>query len=407
MPSATSRPVLFFTAFEPSGDDHAATVIRTLRRRHPSLPIHAWGGPKMAEAGAKIIRNTGNDAVIGLPGLRKINDHLSYNRKIGRWLSRHRVTVHIPVDSPAANFPICVMTKDAGAKVVHLVAPQMWAWGSWRVRKLRRLTDHVLCLLPFEEQWFKDRGVPATYIGHPLFDEPLKGVDDPRAMDNFPAGQPRIALMPGSRPAEIAANFPLLLGAFRELRARRPGLVGVVAATTEQVAERLRAMAEESGGWPEGLGMELNAVDRATRWCDLALAVSGTVTLQIARQARPTIVVYRMNRLGVYNIIGRWVISTEHFALPNVIAGKRIIPEFVPYFGGPQRLISEAERLLDDAAAREAQRRELSDLVDMFKGRSAAENAADMIEAHAGLRDQTLPGEPSITIANTQSSIAG
>jgi len=147
-------PTLLFTAFEPSGDDHAAAVIRELRRRHPNLPIYAWGGPKMARAGATIICETGQDAVVGVPGWDKIRQHQRINKDIARWIATNRATVHIPVDSPAANFPICKIAKKSGLKVCHLVAPQVWAWGGWRIRKLRRRTDLVLCLLPFEERWF-------------------------------------------------------------------------------------------------------------------------------------------------------------------------------------------------------------------------------------------------------------
>ena len=171
--AAGSRPALLFTAFEPSGDDHAAAVVAELRRRHPDLPIYGWGGPKMERAGATIIERTGHDAVMGMPGLAKILEHKRINGRIRRWLDQNPVAVHIPVDSPAANFPICKMTKARGIRVVHLVAPQIWAWGPWRIKKLRRLTDLVLCLLPCEEAWFLTRGVRAKFIGHPLFDHPL------------------------------------------------------------------------------------------------------------------------------------------------------------------------------------------------------------------------------------------
>jgi lipid-A-disaccharide synthase len=110
---------------------------------------------------------------MGIPGLGKVLEHLKINRAVKRWLQTHPVALHVPVDSPAANFPICKIAKKSGARVVHLVAPQVWAWAEWRVNKLRRLTDLVLCLLPFEEQWFAMRGVKARFVGHPLFDEPL------------------------------------------------------------------------------------------------------------------------------------------------------------------------------------------------------------------------------------------
>ena len=224
-------PGVLFTAFEPSGDDHAALVIRELRRRHANLPIFAWGGPKMRRAGAEIIAETGADAVMGVPGLAKIREHQRINRDIARWMDNNPgVSVHVPVDSPAANFPVCAMAKKRGIKVVHLVAPQVWAWGSWRVAKLRRLTDLVLCVLPFEEAYFADHDVPARFIGHPLFDEPLDlaSLDD-RAHD-LPGGEPRLAILPISRRPPAARTWcsstphPGTIPGIRRTRCSSPSL---------------------------------------------------------------------------------------------------------------------------------------------------------------------------------------
>jgi lipid-A-disaccharide synthase len=392
-------PVILFTAFEPSGDDHAAAVIAELRRRRPDLAIHAWGGPRMARAGATIVERTGDDAVMGMPGYKKIQEHREINDRIARWVRVNPVRVHVPVDSPGANFPICAITRAAGARVVHLVAPQIWAWGRWRIHKLRRRTDLVLCLLPFEEGFFQRRHVNARFIGHPLFDEPInEGALDARAQALAAAtggGSPRIALMPGSRPAELAHNFPLLLDAFRALRDSHPGLSGVVAATKPAVAERLRAMAESAsgGGWPERLGMAVTDTDAVVRWCDLALVVSGTVTLQIARQLKPMVVVYRGSRIFYYGF-AKWILATKYFALPNVLAHREIVPEFAPHFGGADKIVRAARRLLDSPEQAADVRAELARVVGLFQGRNASAAAADAIEEVAGLLPARAP-EPA------------
>ena len=126
-PSEPREPALLFTAFEPSGDDHASAVIAELRRRHPALTIYAWGGPKMQRAGATIQERTGDDAVMGLPGIAKVLEHLRINARIDAFMAANHITVHIPVDSPSANTSICAIAKKRGARVVHLVAPQIWA----------------------------------------------------------------------------------------------------------------------------------------------------------------------------------------------------------------------------------------------------------------------------------------
>jgi lipid-A-disaccharide synthase len=385
----TPDPVLLFTAFEPSGDDHAAAVIAELRRRHPDLPIYAWGGPRMEAAGATIVEFTGEDAVMGMPGLRKIREHGRINERIAAWMRQHiaepgRRGVHIPVDSPAANFPLCRIAKRLGVKVVHLVAPQIWAWGRWRIHKLRRLTDLVLCLLPFEERFFLKRGVQARFIGHPLFDrQSHNGAARPEPVDLGP-GSPRLALMPGSRPAELRKSFPLLLDAYRALKAAYPGASGIVAATKPAVAEQLRTTADALGGLPEGLRILAGQTDAVIRWCDLALVKSGTITLQIARELRPMVAFYKSSPLAYY-LVGKWVVSTKFFTLPNLLAHREIVPEFVPHFGGAAEIVAAARALIDAPAKAQQQREELARVIELFRDRHAAAAAADAIEEIAGL----------------------
>ena len=372
---------ILFTSFEPSGDDHASSVVRELLARRPELKIYAWGGPKMRRAGAEVIETTGEDAVVGMPGIEKIRQHLELNKRIRAWLGDHpEATLHVPVDSPAANFPICKIAQKLGRTVVHLVAPQLWAWGPWRVGKLRRCTDLVLCLLPFEETFFEKRGVPARFIGHPLFDEAL----DPHTLDDhaaqFPRGTHKLALLPGSRPAELRRNFPVMLSAFRALRKETPGLVGVVGATTETVREHLYQTAKMLGGWPAGLDIEVAKTDAIVRWCDTSMVVSGTVTLQIAKQRRPMVVMYKTNKL-MFNLVARWIITTPYFCLPNLIAGREIVPELIPYFKGHDRLVESMRPVMTDGSVREQQQKDLDEVAQKFEGLTAATQAADAIES--------------------------
>ncbi|MFI4915299.1 MAG: lipid-A-disaccharide synthase [Phycisphaerales bacterium JB060] len=396
------RPILF-TAFEPSGDDHAAPVIAEIIEREPGRPVYAWGGPKMEAAGAVVVERTGENAVMGMPGLAKIREHKKINARIRKWMASHKPVLHVPVDSPAANFPIAAMAKAQGTGVVHLVAPQVWAWGSWRVAKLRRLTDLVLCLLPFEEGWFTTRGVPARFIGHPLFDhelDPKRVLERARAMPEFPLGGHggeatgpwRIGLFPGSRPSELEKNLPLLLGAYRELAAcekcKRDGRapVAMIVAVNEAVEQRLRELADRHGGVPKGVSFIAGDTDSAVRWSELTLVVSGTVTLQIARQNRPMVVFYKSNEL-LYNLIGRWIVSTRYFTLPNLIAGTNVVPELVPHFGGPEPIAIAARTLLTDPQAMADQVQALKDIAGRFDGLEASLAATDAILEQAARRE--------------------
>lgn len=385
MPSVPDQPTVLFTAFEPSGDDHAAAVIARLRHLYPKLRIFAWGGRKMQAAGAEIVEFTGDDAVMGMPGLAKIREHQRINASIEQWLGSNPIGVHIPVDSPAANFPVCKHTKAAGSRVVHLVAPQLWAWAPWRIRKLRRLTDHVMCVLPFEQEWFRSRGVEATFIGHPLFDKSLDTTGLDELVRDWPRGEQNLALMPGSRPAEMKKNFPLLLAAYIKLNNEHKQMRGIVAATREEIEPVLRQIAKDAGlGWPDSLLVKHANTDAVVRWCDMAVVVSGTVTLQIAKQHKPMVIVYKLGRVA-WTLIARWLIRTDYITLPNLIAGREICPELVPHFGGSEPIADRVVGLLEDPDAFAAQVRELEAIGKVYDEQNAAENAARIIARYAGL----------------------
>lgn len=386
MTNHAAQPAVLFTAFEPSGDDHAAAIIKVLKEMCPGLKIYGWGGRKMEAAGAQIIAFTGDDAVMGMPGLAKIKEHKRINASIEEWLVDHPIRVHIPVDSPAANFPVCKLTKAVGAKVVHMVAPQLWAWAPWRIRKLRRLTDHVMCVLPFEEDWFKTRGVDATFIGHQLFDEPLDFDALDEQIADWSRGEQNIALMPGSRPSEMRKNFPLLLGAYIKLANEHPEMRGLVAATRKEIEPELRKIAADAQlAWPESLDITHSNTDAVIRWCDLAIVVSGTVTLQIAKQHKPMVIVYKMISRWLWMLIAQWLIQTKFITLPNLIAGRVICPELVPHFGGSDPIADRVVELLEEKDVFNKQVQELEDIGKVFESQNASENAAKIIARYAGM----------------------
>lgn len=376
------RPILV-TAFEPSGDEHASILIAELLRRRPELRIVGWGNRKMAGAGAEIIETTGEHAVMGLPGPKVIREHIALNKRIGAWIDANRPILHIPVDSPAANFPVCKLAKARGIRVVHLVAPQLWAWGHWRVRKLRRLTDHVMCVLPFEEQWFSARGVPATFVGHPLWAKPVDDAAIDASLVRFSEALPnaavRLGIFPGSRPGEAEKNFPIMLAALREISARHHHLGAICAATTDDMLARLRRIAGERGGWPANLHPVVHEPDAVIRWSDVALTVSGTNSLRIAKHRTPMVIMFRAGGIQ-WNLLGRWLLKSPFLSLPNLVAGERIVPELMPLLSDDHApVVREVTRLLDDHAAWERQRDSLDRVAAQFENANAAERAADIV----------------------------
>jgi lipid-A-disaccharide synthase len=197
-----------------------------------------------------------------------------------------------------------------------------------------------------------------------------------------------VALMPGSRPAELEKSFPLLLQAYRLVRAQHPDLVGVVAATTPAAAKHLAGMANQLGGLPPGMMIVHGQTDVVIRWCQLALVKSGTTTLQIATQQRPMVIFYKSNPV-LYFLLAKWVLSTKFFTLPNLIANRRIVPELVPHFGGPGPIADAALGLLNHPEQAEQQRKQLARVCEAFANTKASVAAADAIAEVAGLAGAT------------------
>jgi lipid-A-disaccharide synthase len=370
---------LLFSSFEPSGDALAADTIAALRRRDPDMKVYALGGPKMEAAGAVLLEHTTQH---GSMFLETLVQAWSHHRRLGRlrkWLGDHPIRGLVPVDSPAANWSICRVVRRArpSAKIVHLVAPQLWAWAPWRIRRLRRLTDHVLCLLPFEQQWLAERGVKATFVGHPAY-EHLGASPAPQPGD-LPREHPRLALLPGSRRSEVRRNWPTMLAAFRRLAGAHPRLHGVAAALDEPAEARLREMAGDD--WPQRLAVRAGRTGHVLDWCDLALVVSGTVTLQLAARLKPMVVIYNMSRPNVW--VARGLVRTRTFSLPNLIsewAGLgRAVPELIPHHGQVEPVVRSLDAILSSEEAAGRQRDLLAEIAARFGDRRFTEQAAGQL----------------------------
>ncbi len=378
----TTGPAVLFTAFEPSGDALAAAVIARLRADRPGLPIFALGGERMAAAGAHILEHSTLKPTMFLDSVAQVFSHRRRVKRLEAFLRQQPIALHVPTDSPAANWSICAAVRhlQPQAKILHLAAPQLWAWAPWRIKKLRRLTDRVLCLLPFEPQWFEQRGVAAEFIGHPVFERPRgRPPDDPPK---------RIALLPGSRRSEVQRNWPTLLSVFERLCVAHPGLQGCVAAAHEPAQQQVRQItaqrARGSGGWPRSLDMRVHQADEVLDWADLALVVSGTATLQVAAHRKPMVVLFNAS-WWTWNLAGRFIIHTRTFSLPNLICappgsdGPHVVPEFVPHFGQVEPVFAAVDELIRLPRARAAQQRAIEQIGRFYAGKACTQTAAEVL----------------------------
>ena len=381
---ADSESSILFAAFEPSGDALAAPVIAALRSQRPPIPIWAFGGPLMRNAGAKLIEETTNNAVMSVGAAARILEHRRRLAQLRRWLQNHDPMLFVPVDSPAANWAICKLVRRRhNCRIIHLAAPQIWAWAPWRIAKLRRLTDHVLCLLPFEPEWFATRGVRASFVGHPAFlrapsTHPLPNdgadLDEISRCDQRAPGPTvkkdetwQLALLPGSRKSEVIAHWPMMIAVFDKLRSRYPQLHGTVAARSDDAATLIAGLLGRAGH--NHITIRTGEIEQVLDQADLALVVSGTATLQVAASLTPMVVVYNVRPL-LWHLLGRWIIQTRTFTLPNLIAAgegpNRIVPEFVPHFGQVDPVVRELDRLIRDHSARQAQLHAFDSLIQFF-----------------------------------------
>ena len=287
--------------------------------------------------------------------------------------------MHVPVDSPSGNYPLATRLKAKGARVVNLVAPQLWAWAPWRIKKVRAVSDVLLCLLPFEEKWFRDRGMRAKYVGHPVLSRPLDLEKMAEMRSHLAPGGPRILILPGSRSGEVRRNARLFADVFSLIQGRHRAARAVVAASSEANAKLFRDLM--GGRMPPAMNVVNasgdHALEGAIEWSELALAVSGTVTLDCTRQAKPLIGVYRTS--WIEKVLAKVVIRAPHLLLPNIIAGEEIVPEFVPYSGGPGPIAETAMNLLGDGRQLARMRDDLRKVAATFEGRDPARAAAAVI----------------------------
>lgn len=363
-----------------------------MREMRPGVRCVGVGGPVMRGAGCELLEETTGRAVMGAGAVAHALEH---RRRVGRirdWLKQHAVEAVVPTDSPAANWAVCQATRDLQprAMVLHLAAPQLWAWAGWRIKRMRRLSDGVLCLLPFERAWFEERGVRAWFVGHPVMSERLSDEGGRTGLPGGGGSGPRLALLPGSRAGEVKKNWPLILSVWARVRGELPGATAVVVAADDERAAQLISMTPgaSDAGFGQGLTLQVGGAMSAMASATAGVVVSGTATLHAAAAGMPTVAVYRASRLA-WAAVGRWLMETRTFTLPNLIGEAagwgRVIPEFIPNFGDPAPVADAVLHLLRDPAAAEAQRSGFTQIRGLYEGVNFRDAAARTILEAASL----------------------
>ena len=374
------RPSIFLSAAEASGDEHAAHLIRAIRRRLPGARFAGVAGEAMAEAGCEVVADLTAKASMLAGPLMDLPYYIRQVRKIQQTIRRMRPDVLVPVDSPALNWHLAAAAQSVGVPVTYYIAPQVWAWAPWRVKKLARLTDRVACILPFEQEYLRRRGVAATYVGHPLFDTlPPRPAEPPDIVDAWWTGQWRVAMLPGSRSGEIRGHTPALLETARAIRSRWPAARCTFTARTKENASAMRRICE-----PREIDVAVGRTREVLEGSHFAIAASGTVTLEVAHFGVPMVIFYRaaLPLRMLYTTAAWWLLRTENFSLVNILAGRRVVPELMPLRGSSRTLAAAAMEFMADPGALIETRRRLIELVDPLRvepPNSAADNAAELV----------------------------
>lgn len=351
----------------------------------PDLRFVGVAGPKMVAAGCESIFDMTSHAGMLLGALRVAGRAAKMMSAASRYLRMHPFAAAVVIDSPTLHLPLAARAQSAGVPVMYYIAPQMWAWGAYRIHKLRNRCDKVAVIFPFEEEYFRNQGVDARWVGHPLADQvAAEKPDSKRVAEIRSKGAPIIALLPGSRKHVVESILPDELEVARRIAEKFPRAFFGISVAGPNVAPMIARMTNASHLSREGAGgglkLQLFPSHRADliEAADLVLVASGTTALEVAFLKRPMIVMYQSSPL-FYNLVGRWMIRTPHLSLPNILAGERIVPEFMPYYRSTEPIAETAIELLSNPPLRSEMADDLTTIVAPLQGPSAAQNAAAML----------------------------
>jgi lipid-A-disaccharide synthase len=372
---------VLISAGEASGDMYAARLVEALRARFPGADFFGCAGPRMRAAGVRAEVESESLAVVGVV---EVLEHIpriyGEYRKLIAAAERERPQLAILTDSPDFHLRVAGRLKRLGVPVVYLIAPQVWAWRKGRIPKMRRVIDRLLCIFPFEQEFFDHYRIPATYIGHPLsrYIRASSAKEDFLMRHGIPPDRPLIALLPGSRAGEAARHLPALLEAVEAISRAQPAAFALgTPAPGFLNSPALTLFRERIFRSPikviEGDTWDLLA------HAGLALAASGTVTVEAALLGTPMVTYYRVT--GVSWLLGRFLVQAPYYSMVNLVAGRAVVPELMQNEMSGKRLAAEALALLNDRAKREEMRRGLLEVASALSGiEDPMDRAADAIE---------------------------
>jgi lipid-A-disaccharide synthase len=375
-PGPTSGPRVLISAAEPSADLHGASLIGEVRRRLPGVEFVGVGGPLMAQAGCRLLADLTTESSMLLGALSLVGRAWKLLRRLDRLLAEEPFDLGVVIDSPTLHLPLAKRLKRRQVPVLYYIAPQTWAWAEYRTRKLAKRVDRAAVILPFEQEYFRTKGIRADYVGHPLFDVLAERTVDRGCVARLrEAGGPVVALLPGSRRQVIREVLPGQLEVSRRILRRFPEARFLLSAASETAEREIGALLAGAGPAVEvHQGHNPEIISAA----ELVLVASGTAALEVAYYRKPMIVMYNHSRWG-YELIGKHLINTKYLSLPNILAGREVVPEFMPYYRRPDPIAAKAIEMLSTPQTLERIATELDELISPLATTGASANTADIV----------------------------
>jgi len=391
MPSVNK---ILIVAGEASGDHHAARLVAAIKEELPRTEFLGVGGEALAAQGVRLLCPASELAVVGLLEVAgRLPAVFRALRDISRALKRERPRLVILVDFPDFNFLVARLARIHRVPVMYYISPQVWAWRTYRVRTIARLVDRMVVIFPFEAEFYRERGVPAEYVGHPLM-ETLPALPSRTALLAEWGLDPRrftLALLPGSRGSEIERHLPTMLQGAALIKQAIPetqfllplastaprGLVEEM--VQKNLAQPLPAVLEQAGApAPPSSGLSLKIVEGQSyavlAAAHLAVVASGTATVEAALAATPTIIIYRLSPFTF--AVGRRLVKVEHVGMANLLAGERLFPELLQHLFTPESLAAEVLSLVKDRERLEVIHQGLTRIIERLGGPGASRRAA-------------------------------
>lgn len=367
---------IFLIACEPSGDTHTAALVRAMKRRNSALRLIGLGGPKMEQAGVRLLEDMTKISAVGLGDV--IRQYFRYRAIFYRAL--HEIKKETPdavilVDSPAFNLRIAKKIRRMHPRlpILYYISPQLWAWGARRIHTVKKTVSKMFVILPFEVPLYEKAGVACEFVGHPLLDH-LNTSHDREALRSqlrIQDGQVAIGLMPGSRKKEVERILPLMVRAAEHLKREIPGAVFLMARSGNVKYEIYDAILKNSK--IEVLAFDNHLHDHIASM-DFALVASGTATLETALMKTPFFLLYKTGWLTYW--LGRFLIRVPFLGLVNLLAGKRVVPEFIQGDAHPETIAHEARVLLQTPELYEKMKWQMGEVKDLLGEQGASERAA-------------------------------